>query len=88
MFVSVEGSEQVEDRGTSICNMVEADIVVDYVDFLINTKGMSPDKIGVISPYTYQTRMIIEKLRKKGRKKSREIEKVIVNSVERFQVSF
>ncbi|KAI6183190.1 Pept-C1 domain-containing protein [Aphelenchoides bicaudatus] len=84
LFVSVNGREQRERNGFSFCNEAEAQICIDYIKFLIDKKNVSPEQIGVISPYTYQSRTITEALRKQ---RIRDSDDLTVNSVERFQGS-
>ena len=57
-FVPVHGSEIEEEAGSSRSNMDEAAIVVKIVNDLISAGDLSPEDIGVISPYAGQVRLI------------------------------
>lgn len=86
LYISVDSEEEKQAGGYSYCNPVEANIVVDYADYLIETTKVAPEDIGVISPYTYQSKFITDLMKK--HRNSKKLARVIVNSVERFQVSF
>jgi regulator of nonsense transcripts 1 len=59
-FVPVHGSEMQEESGSSRSNMDEAAIVVQIVNDLLVPGDLTPDDIGVISPYAGQVRLIRE----------------------------
>ncbi len=59
-FVPVHGSEIQEESGSSRSNMDEAAIVVKIVNDLLAPGDLTPDDIGVISPYAGQVRLIRE----------------------------
>jgi superfamily I DNA and/or RNA helicase len=86
LFVSVDSQEERQPNGSSHGNPIEANICVQYVNFLINHKGVEPKDIGIISPYTYQQRVILGLLRKDHQPHA--IGELVVGSVERLQVYF
>ena len=57
-FVPVHGAEIEEEAGSSRSNMDEAAIVVQVVNDLLAPGDLSPEDIGVISPYAGQVRLI------------------------------
>lgn len=57
-FVPVHGSEMEEESGSSRSNMDEAAVVVQVVNDLLLPGDLSPEDIGVISPYAGQVRLI------------------------------
>jgi regulator of nonsense transcripts 1 len=57
-FVPVHGSEIEEESGSSRSNMDEAAIVVQVVNDLLAPGDLTPEDIGVISPYAGQVRLI------------------------------
>lgn len=57
-FVPVHGAEIEEEAGSSRSNMDEAAIVVKVVNDLLAPGDLTPEDIGVISPYAGQVRLI------------------------------
>ena len=57
-FVPVHGAEIEEEAGSSRSNMDEAAIVVKIVNDLLTPGDLTPEDIGVISPYAGQVRLI------------------------------
>ena len=57
-FVPVHGAEIEEESGSSRSNMDEAAIVVQIVNDLLAPGDLTPEDIGVISPYAGQVRLI------------------------------
>ena len=57
-FVPVHGAEIEEEAGSSRSNMDEAAIVVQVVNDLLAPGDLTPEDIGVISPYAGQVRLI------------------------------
>lgn len=53
MAVDIAGEEETPPGSTSKRNPQEAEMVADHVKLLVNS-GLSPDEIGVITPYTAQ----------------------------------
>jgi superfamily I DNA and/or RNA helicase len=85
LFISVESQEARETNGFSFCNPIEAQICVEYINFLITNKGVLARNIAVISPYKFQHRCIIGLMNKRHNR--RDFGDVLVNSVEGLQVS-
>lgn len=71
-----------EQGGTSWANLAEVNVVIHYIFKLVQM--IKTSDIGVISPYTHQTRLIWQKLNRCNIPKSN---KITVDSVERFQGS-
>jgi len=61
-FVPVHGSEMEEESGSSRSNMDEAAVVIRIVNDLLAPGDLTPEDIGVISPYAGQVRLIQEML--------------------------
>eukprot|EP00112_Aurelia_sp_Birch-Aquarium-sp1_P002862 Seg1318.2 transcript_id=Seg1318.2/GoldUCD/mRNA.D3Y31 product="putative helicase MOV-10" protein_id=Seg1318.2/GoldUCD/D3Y31 len=85
IFHGVEGQDLREGNSPSFFNAEEAAEVVKYVRILLDEKGLgvSPDQIGVISPYRKQTQKI-RKLLEKDLKRPR-MSELKVGAVEEFQ---
>jgi superfamily I DNA and/or RNA helicase len=81
----VNGREEQQPRGFSYANRIEADIVIEYANLFIQ-KGIPPDEIGIISPYRWQTKIIGDKMAQHPN--ARSLQKITIDSVERFQVRF
>lgn len=72
-----------EDRASltqSVCNELEACLIVNYAKEMIRGKGIHWENIGIITPYQEQIRVIQKKLAK-----NRETDKIEVNTVDGFQ---
>ena len=61
-FVPVHGAEMEEESGSSRSNMDEAAVVIKIVNDLLAPGDLTPEDIGVISPYAGQVRLIQEML--------------------------
>jgi len=61
-FVPVHGAEMEEESGSSRSNMDEAAVVIKIVNDLLAPGDLTPEDIGVISPYSGQVRLIREML--------------------------
>lgn len=61
-FHRIRGHEEKITSSTSRCNPKEADLCVEYVIELYKI-GIDPDKIGIISFYSLQKELIIDKLK-------------------------
>jgi len=85
LFVAANGEEIQPPRQFSFCNPVEADICLKYANFFITQRGVEPEQIGIISPYTYQSKTITDKMR--AMPNARQLQKITVSSVEKFQGS-
>ena len=57
-FVPVHGAEMEEESGSSRSNMDEAAVVIKIVNDLLAPGDLTPEDIGVISPYSGQVRLI------------------------------
>lgn len=57
-FVPVHGAEMEEESGSSRSNMDEAAVVIKIVNDLLVPGDLTPEDIGVISPYSGQVRLI------------------------------
>ena len=63
-FWNIAGNEESKNKaGISACNDMEADAIVQLVRFLVLC-GISLNAIAVITPYSGQKRLLIDKLRK------------------------
>ncbi|XP_078481514.1 putative helicase MOV-10 [Ciona intestinalis] len=82
IFRAENGVEEREERSPSYFNRKEAVAVYNYVENLLQARGngVTPNHIGIISPYKKQCKKIQQLLRKiKG------YEKIKIGSVEEFQ---
>uniref|UniRef100_H2XQI0 RNA helicase n=1 Tax=Ciona intestinalis TaxID=7719 RepID=H2XQI0_CIOIN len=82
IFRAENGVEEREERSPSYFNRKEAVAVYNYVENLLQARGngVTPNHIGIISPYRKQCKKIQQLLRKiKG------YEKIKIGSVEEFQ---
>ncbi|KAI1721004.1 AAA domain-containing protein [Ditylenchus destructor] len=79
LWHDMRDKENREQGGTSYSNLAEVDIVADYVHQLVDAGLVKPAEIGVISPYSYQVRLLRHKLSK--------FPQMTIDSVERFQGS-
>ena len=77
-FVPVHGAEIEEEVGSSRSNMDEAATVIQIVNDLLSPGDLSPEDIGVISPYAGQVRLIRTMI-------DGEIEGLEVKSVDGYQ---
>ena len=77
-FVPVHGSEIEEEVGSSRSNMDEAATVIQIVNDLLSPGDLSPEDIGIISPYAGQVRLIRTMI-------DGEIEGLEVKSVDGYQ---
>ncbi|MBT60397.1 MAG: hypothetical protein CMA63_02445 [Euryarchaeota archaeon] len=59
-FVPVEGSEILDDEGSSKSNIDEAAMVLSIVNGLLSTGDVQPSDIGVITPYNGQVRLLVD----------------------------
>jgi superfamily I DNA and/or RNA helicase len=84
LFVNVGGSEFYEGGGTSPANQQEIEVVIKFIEKIDQDFYKDPAEIGIISPYTYQTRLIRKRIKDNG---DRRYNKLTVDSVERFQGS-
>ena len=57
-FVPVHGAEMEEESGSSRSNMDEAAVLIKIVNDLLAPGDLTPEDIGVISPYSGQVRLI------------------------------
>ncbi|XP_065066981.1 putative helicase MOV-10 [Rhopilema esculentum] len=85
IFHGVTGEDQREGNSPSFFNPQEAAVVVKYAQSLLEERklGVTPDEIGIISPYHKQVSKIRKLLEKKI--KSPRIDEIKVGSVEEFQ---
>lgn len=65
-FVPVDGAEELAVDGKSRLNRDEAGWVVKIVESLLNPQDLSPDDIGVVSPYNGQVALITDLLSGRG----------------------
>ncbi|CAD5230616.1 unnamed protein product [Bursaphelenchus okinawaensis] len=87
MFIDVlSGYEEQDPRGTSFGNSTERAYITEGVVALMREMSVAATDIGIISPYRYQSRMILEDLKKHSELKHH-IDDLTVDSVERFQGS-
>uniref|UniRef100_A0A6G1S4T4 Putative helicase MOV-10 n=1 Tax=Aceria tosichella TaxID=561515 RepID=A0A6G1S4T4_9ACAR len=64
VFAETIGHESTMNRSTSRQNVKEANVCLDYL-FLLYKMGISPDQIGIITPYVLQRQQLVEKLDKR-----------------------
>ena len=57
-FVPVHGAEMEEESGSSRSNMDEAAVLIKIVNDLLAPGDLTPEDIGIISPYSGQVRLI------------------------------
>jgi superfamily I DNA and/or RNA helicase len=81
IFHAIDGENLREGNSPSWFNPQEASVVVEYVDLLVKQSrpSVSPDDIGIITPYSRQVQKIQLALEKKG------LGRVKTGSVETFQ---
>ena len=84
MFYATMGSEEIASSGTSYLNRTEAAHVEKVVTQLIRA-GVSPDTIGVVTPYEGQRAYICQYLQYQGALRSQIYEELEVASVDSFQ---
>ena len=79
-FIHNEGLETLIESGTSKINEEEVDLVVLVLEKLIKS-GVDFEDIGIITPYTAQKELIVEKMKEKYKNS----EKLKISSVDGFQ---
>jgi len=85
LFVNVNGKQFMEKDSNSYANNHEVTAVIAYIrQILKEFSNLDLADIGVISPYRYQTQLLIERL---GKERIHDSRKIIIDSVERFQGS-
>ena len=91
IFHGIVGDDQREAKSPSYFNPEEAAKIVQYIDELLDSKKLpqkiTPEQIGVISPYRRQVQKIKELLNRKLQKKYKDWNKITVGSTEEFQVN-
>jgi regulator of nonsense transcripts 1 len=65
-FVPVDGSEIVDDEGSSKSNLDEAAKVLSVVSGLLSAGDLTPADIGVITPYSGQVRLLTDLFEQAG----------------------
>lgn len=89
IFKEVTGSEEREARSPSFFNSAEVEILINYVQDLLQTKEsddsekFKPEHIGIITPYRKQVKKIREQLEKCIKHDS--VDDLKVGTVEEFQ---
>ena len=90
IFHGIVGEDQREARSPSYFNPEEAFVLVNYVQDLLEAKGLpqpvKPEQIGVISPYRRQVQKIKELMNRKFQNRIKDWKKITVGSTEEFQV--
>ena len=66
-FYSVYGSEEIASSGTSFLNRAEAATVERIVSRFLQSGGVSPSDIGVITPYEGQRAFIVNYFKHQGK---------------------
>ncbi|CAD5230201.1 unnamed protein product [Bursaphelenchus okinawaensis] len=82
---SKKSNHIIEPNGASVGNPYEAKVVCDLLSFLNKTLAIDFDKIGIVSPYKYHTKLVKERILKIYNDKV--LDMLTVDSVERFQGS-
>ena len=83
-FYSIQGMEEISASGTSYLNRTEASYVEKVVTHLLRM-GVTPQQIGVVTPYDGQKKYITESMRRSGALASSLYEAIEVASVDAFQ---
>jgi len=65
-MIPVEGSEESDEEGSSRANRSEAAMVLKIVNDLLVTGDITPDQIGVITPYNGQVRLLDDLFHESG----------------------
>eukprot|EP00884_Botryococcus_braunii_P001756 jgi/Botrbrau1/11581/Bobra.247_1s0002.1 len=84
MFYSQSGQEEISPSGTSYLNRTESTAVEKLVTYLLG-KGVTPDQIGVITPYEGQRVHIMSTMLVSGVRQKDLYSAVEVSSVDAFQ---
>ncbi|XP_073326374.1 putative helicase mov-10-B.1 [Pagrus major] len=92
IFHDVTGVEEREASSPSFCNIMEVEVLMEYVEKLLQTHGENgqptvlPSDIGIIAPYSKQVQKIRKALDKVGKNlKLKDMSGLKVGSVEEFQ---
>ncbi len=83
-FYSITGMEEISSSGTSYLNRTEASYVEKIVTHLLKM-GVTPNQIGVITPYDGQKQYVHEYMRRSGSLAASLYEAIEVASVDAFQ---
>ena len=65
-FVPIDGSEIVDEEGSSKSNLDEAAKVLSIVNGLLSAGDLTPADIGVITPYSGQVRLLVDLFEQAG----------------------
>ena len=84
MFWSQTGQEEMSASGTSFLNRAEASAVEKCVTHLLNA-GVSPDQIGVVTPYEGQRAYVVQHMTRVGVLHPQLYKDIQVASVDSFQ---
>eukprot|EP00056_Hartaetosiga_gracilis_P013196 m.216508 g.216508 ORF g.216508 m.216508 type:complete len:1084 (+) comp13806_c1_seq1:31-3282(+) len=84
MFYATTGQEEISASGTSYLNRTEASHVEKIVTFFLKN-GVTPDQIGVITPYEGQRAYVVDHVRYAGTERSSLYDAVEIASVDAFQ---
>ncbi|XP_074536757.1 putative helicase mov-10-B.2 [Halichoeres trimaculatus] len=91
VFHGVAGSDESDANCTSVYNTAEVEVMKKYLKALIShleKKGVTeigPNQIGIITPYTKQVEKIQEALRTDKDLMEKNLENILVGTVEKFQ---
>lgn len=80
------GNEEMGSSGTSFLNRTEASSVEKIVTLMLRN-GVTPDQIGVITPYEGQRAFVVLHMQRSGSLRSDLYHDIEVASVDSFQVS-
>lgn len=78
------GNEEMGNSGTSFLNRTEASAVEKLVTLMLK-KGITPDQIGVVTPYEGQRAFVVSHMQKAGSLRSELYKELEVASVDSFQ---
>ena len=78
------GNEEMGNNGTSFLNRTEASAVEKVVTMMLK-KGVTPDQIGVVTPYEGQRAFVVSHMQKAGSLRSELYKELEVASVDSFQ---
>lgn len=84
LFYNCVGYEEISGSGTSYLNRTEASMCEQVVTFFLRS-GVSPDQIGVITPYEGQRAFIMSYMRRAGALRGEVYDQIEVSSVDAFQ---
>ena len=83
-FLVNNGSEEMSGSGTSFLNRTEGQVVEKFVTNLLKN-GVTPDQIGVVTPYEGQRAFLVTYMQRNGPLRSELYRDIEIASVDSFQ---